>query len=194
MRRSTSLRDPGARRGTLVRPGIGLGGTSWRTPTCAPETKRTARRSIPAAAALIALILALLLRSPVAPLFLLISVGLGFAATLRLGVCVPGHRRRPGAVVQGADPGLPVRGGDRHRLQHPRHARVREEVADGAEPRQAVGAGGGRPDRRRGRGHPGGHLRLADDLGRQLVRADRPGGVRRESSPPSSWASCSSPP
>jgi RND superfamily putative drug exporter len=93
----------------------------------------------PIAAAVIALILALLLRSLVAPIFLLISVGLGFAATLGATALV--------FQEIGGEPGvtfkLPILvylfvvaiGTDYNILVT---ARVREEVAAGRTTRQAV--------------------------------------------------------
>ena len=74
----------------------------------------------PVAGLLIAVILALLLRSLVAPLYLIVAVVLGFFATLGATVIAfqgIGGRARP--VVHAADHPVPVRGRDRHRLQHP---------------------------------------------------------------------------
>ena len=168
MRRSTSLRDLCATRHTRqAGDRVFVGGTSSANAGLRAGNEEDRSTVYPAAAALIALILALLLRSLVAPLFLLISVGLGFAATLKASVFV--------FQDIAGDPGLSFQvpilvylfvvaiGTDYNILVT---ARVREEVADGAEPRQAVEPLVLRPDRRRGRGHPGGHLRLADDLGR----------------------------
>jgi RND superfamily putative drug exporter len=93
----------------------------------------------PIAGAAIALILALLLRSLVAPLFLLVAVGLGFAATLGATALV--------FQEAGGEPGvtfkLPILvylfvvaiGTDYNILLT---ARVREEVADGRSTREAV--------------------------------------------------------
>jgi RND superfamily putative drug exporter len=93
----------------------------------------------PIAAAAIALILALLLRSLVAPMFLLISVGLGFAATLGATALVFQEiGNEPGVTFK-----LPILvylfvvaiGTDYNILVT---ARVREEVADGRSTRDAV--------------------------------------------------------
>ena len=74
----------------------------------------------PVAALVIMLILALLLRSLVAPLYLMAAVGLSFAATLGATVHrLPVHRRRERPDLHAADLHLPVRDGARHRLQHP---------------------------------------------------------------------------
>jgi putative drug exporter of the RND superfamily len=116
-----------------------VGGTSSANADLRAGNDEDRSTVYPAAAALIALILALLLRSVVAPLFLLVSVGLGFAATL-------------GATVFlfqdiAGDPGLSFKvpilvylfvvaiGTDYNILIT---ARVREEVADGADTREAV--------------------------------------------------------
>ena len=74
----------------------------------------------PVAALMIMLILALLLRSLVAPLYLMASVGLGFGATLGATVLVFQHiKGDDGPDLHAADLHLSVRGGARHRLQHP---------------------------------------------------------------------------
>ncbi|WP_242885717.1 MMPL family transporter [Actinomadura litoris] len=94
---------------------------------------------LPVAAVLIALILALLLRSVVAPLYLVVSVLLGFAATLGSAVYVfQGVQGEPGVTFQ-----LPIVlylfvlaiGTDYNILMT---ARLREEAKEGHEPRQAA--------------------------------------------------------
>ena len=73
----------------------------------------------PVAAVVIMLILALLLRSFVAPWYLMASVGLGFGATLGATVLLFQHLDGPGRPdLPAADLHLPVRGRARHRLQH----------------------------------------------------------------------------
>ena len=93
----------------------------------------------PVAALIILVILALLLRSLVAPWYLMISVGLGFAATLGASVLVfQGLAGQPGLVFL-----LPVYmylfvvalGTDYNILMI---ARLREEAKEGMEPRQAA--------------------------------------------------------
>ncbi|QXJ24412.1 MMPL family transporter [Actinomadura graeca] len=94
---------------------------------------------LPVAAVLIALILALLLRSVVAPIYLVISVLLGFAATLGSAVYVfQGAQGEAGVTFQ-----LPIVlylfvlaiGTDYNILMT---ARLREEAKEGNEPRQAA--------------------------------------------------------
>jgi RND superfamily putative drug exporter len=94
---------------------------------------------LPVAAVLIALILALLLRSVVAPIYLVISVLLGFAATLGSAVYVfQGAMGEPGVTFQ-----LPIIlylfvlaiGTDYNILMT---ARLREEAKEGHEPRKAA--------------------------------------------------------
>ncbi|MFI0351516.1 MMPL family transporter [Actinomadura sp. 9N407] len=94
---------------------------------------------LPVAAVLIALILALLLRSIVAPIYLVISVLLGFAATLGSAVYVfQGAMGEPGVTFQ-----LPIIlylfvlaiGTDYNILMT---ARLREEAKEGHEPRKAA--------------------------------------------------------
>jgi RND superfamily putative drug exporter len=96
----------------------------------------------PVAAALIALILALLLRSLVAPIYLVIAVLLNFAATLGATVYVfQGLRDQPGVTFQ-----LPIIlylfvvaiGTDYNILMI---ARLREEAREGNEPRRAAAIG-----------------------------------------------------
>jgi RND superfamily putative drug exporter len=91
------------------------------------------------AAALIGLVLILMLRSIVAPLYMLASVALGFAATLGASVVVfQWLGDEPGLTFQ-----LPLivylfvasMGGDYNILMI---ARVREEIAEGAAPREAA--------------------------------------------------------
>ncbi|MBC6457577.1 MMPL family transporter, partial [Actinomadura sp. HBU206391] len=94
---------------------------------------------LPVAAVLIALILALLLRSVVAPLYLVVAVLLGFAATLGSAVYMfQGIMGEPGVTFQ-----LPIIlylfvlaiGTDYNILMI---ARLREEAKEGNEPRQAA--------------------------------------------------------
>jgi len=97
---------------------------------------------LPAAALLIALILALLLRSVVAPIYLVVAVLLNFAATLGATVYVfQGFLDKPGVTFQ-----LPIIlylfvvaiGTDYNILMI---ARLREEAREGNEPRQAAAIG-----------------------------------------------------
>ena len=101
---------------------------------------------------LILLILALLLRSLVAPFYLMVSVGLGFAATLGATVLVfQGLGGQPGLVFL-----LPIIlylfvvaiGTDYNILMI---ARLREEAARGHDPRQAAALALGTPARRSAR-------------------------------------------
>lgn len=94
---------------------------------------------LPVAAVLIALILALLLRSVVAPLYLVVSVLVGFAATLGSAVYVfQGAAGQPGVIFQ-----LPIIlylfvlaiGTDYNILMT---ARLREEAKEGNDPRRAA--------------------------------------------------------
>lgn len=94
---------------------------------------------LPVAAVLIAIILALLLRSVVAPLYLVVAVLLGFAATLGSAVYVfQGAMGEAGVTFQ-----LPIVlylfvlaiGTDYNILMT---ARLREEAKEGHEPRQAA--------------------------------------------------------
>jgi RND superfamily putative drug exporter len=94
---------------------------------------------LPVAAVLIALILALLLRSVVAPIYLVVAVLLGFAATLGSAVYVfQGAMGEPGVTFQ-----LPIIlylfvlaiGTDYNILMT---ARLREEAKEGNEPRKAA--------------------------------------------------------
>src|SRR5207253_1230487 len=93
----------------------------------------------PVAAILIMIVLALLLRSAVAPWYLMASVGLGFAATLGATVLVFQHLRgEPGLIFM-----LPVimylfvvaLGTDYNILMI---ARLREEAREGRSPREAA--------------------------------------------------------
>jgi RND superfamily putative drug exporter len=97
---------------------------------------------LPVAAVLIALILALLLRSMVAPVYLVIAVLLNFAATLGAAVYLfQGLQGKPGVTFQ-----LPIVlylfvlaiGTDYNILMI---ARLREEARDGQEPREAAAFG-----------------------------------------------------
>jgi putative drug exporter of the RND superfamily len=97
---------------------------------------------LPAAAVLIALILALLLRSLVAPIYLVIAVLLNFAATLGATVYLfQGLQNEPGVTFQ-----LPIIlylfvvaiGTDYNILMI---ARLREEAREGKQPRQAAAIG-----------------------------------------------------
>ena len=143
----------------------------------------------PAAAVIILLILGLLLRSVVAPWYLMASVGLGFGATLGASVLVFQHLRGQAGLVFL----LPVYmylfvvalGTDYNILMI---ARLREQAAEGMD--AAAGRSRRAPARRacdrRGRADPGGHVRLADpgrehdpvpDRIRRVLR-DRAGRVR----------------
>ena len=138
----------------------------------------------PVAAALIALILGLLLRSLVAPLYLLGAVVLGFGATLGASGrrVFQGPRLGAGPDVLAADPPLPVRGGDRHRLQHPDGLPPARGGRGGERPPHR-GRPGGRargPDGRSRRGHSRGHVRVADADRRQPARPDGVRGVDRD--------------
>ncbi|MEV4518281.1 MMPL family transporter [Dactylosporangium sp. NPDC049525] len=97
---------------------------------------------LPVAAALIAIILALLLRSLVAPIYLVVAVLLNFAATLGATVYVfQGFQGKPGVTFQ-----LPIIlylfvvaiGTDYNILMI---ARLREEAREGKEPREAAALG-----------------------------------------------------
>jgi len=97
---------------------------------------------LPVAAVLIALILGLLLRSMVAPVYLVVAVLLGFAATLGASVYVfQGLLDKPGVTFQ-----LPIIlylfvlaiGTDYNILMI---ARLREEAREGREPREAAALG-----------------------------------------------------
>ncbi|GAA3215835.1 MMPL family transporter [Dactylosporangium siamense] len=97
---------------------------------------------LPVAAALIAIILALLLRSLVAPIYLVVAVLLNFAATLGATVYVfQGIQGKPGVTFQ-----LPIIlylfvvaiGTDYNILMI---ARLREEAREGKEPREAAALG-----------------------------------------------------
>jgi len=97
---------------------------------------------LPVAAVLIALILGLLLRSMVAPVYLVVAVLLGFAATLGASVYVfQGLLNKPGVTFQ-----LPIIlylfvlaiGTDYNILMI---ARLREEAREGREPREAAALG-----------------------------------------------------
>jgi len=97
---------------------------------------------LPVAAALIALILALLLRSLIAPIYLVIAVLLNFAATLGATVYLfQGLQNKPGVTFQ-----LPIIlylfvvaiGTDYNILMI---ARLREEAREGKEPREAAAVG-----------------------------------------------------
>ena len=125
----------------------------------------------PVAALVIMLILALLLRSLVAPLYLMAAVGLGFGATLGATALVFQNIKGDAGLMFL----LPIYvylfvvalGTDYNILMI---ARLREEAREGLEPRRRGGGGdqARRPDHRRGRRDPGGHVRLAD-AGRQRV-------------------------
>ena len=119
----------------------------------------------PAAAVIILLILALLLRSVVAPWYLMASVGLGFGATLGASVLVFQHLRGQAGLIFL----LPVYmylfvvalGTDYNILMI---ARLREQAKEGMPPRQAAAMAlpARRAGHRRGRADPGRHVRLAD--------------------------------
>ena len=137
----------------------------------------------PAAAVIILLILGLLLRSVVAPWYLMVSVGLGFGATLGASVLVFQHLRGQAGLVFL----LPVYmylfvvalGTDYNILMI---ARLREQAAEGLEPRQAaaIALPARRAGDRRGRADPGGHVRLADPGGEHDPVPDRVRRVLRD--------------
>ena len=87
---------------------------------------------------------------------------------------LPGPRQPERPVLHPADHDVPVRGGARHRLQHPDGV----APAGGGDRGQDPEGGGGRgaqarrADDRLGRADPGRDLRLADPGGRVHVRAD----------------------
>ncbi len=130
----------------------------------------------PVAALVIFLILALLLRSLVAPVYLMLSVGLGFGATLGAAVLLFQHVQGESGLIFL----LPIYiylfvvalGTDYNILMI---ARLREE-SRGRQELARRGCRGGQArgtDRRRGRSHPRGHVRLAD--ARRQLAADRDG-------------------
>jgi RND superfamily putative drug exporter len=94
----------------------------------------------PVAALIIAVILGLLLRAVIGPLYLLVGVGLGFLATLGILVLI----FQKGAGLSGLDFSIPIVlylfvvaiGTDYNILMT---ARVREELRSGKEPAEAVG-------------------------------------------------------
>ena len=143
----------------------------------------------PIAALLIALVLGLLLRSVIAPLYLLGAVALGFVATLGAGVALfQGLGSEPGLLFI-----LPVLlymfvvaiGTDYNILMT---TRLREEMQEGNDPRTAAESRG-RARRSHGRlrrHHPRRHLRLARTDRHQPARA---AGSRRSRSASSSSAS-----
>ena len=143
----------------------------------------------PTAAIIILLILALLLRSVVAPWYLMASVGLGFGATLGASVLVFQHLRGEArAGVPAAGIHVPVRGGAGHRLQHldDRAAARAGEGGHGPAAGRRERAPARRAGHRRSRADPGGHVRLADpgrehhpvpDRVRRVLR-DRAGRLR----------------
>lgn len=99
---------------------------------------RDYRVVFPLAAVLIGVILVALLRSLVAPLYLLAAVALGYAATLGAAVIVfRGLGGEPGLGVRASADPLPLRRRDRHGLQHPHDGKLREEYQEGLEPRAA---------------------------------------------------------
>ena len=83
---------------------------------------------IPIAIAVIGILLALVMRSLVAPLYLILSVGLSYLAALGLSVILFARcrGRRAGLLPAVPDVHLPARPG--RGLQHPGHVRIREEA------------------------------------------------------------------
>ena len=188
-RRSTTSRGRSATPRTTAAPDgteALVGGTTSIFVDLQDAMNRDYSIVFPVAALIIMLILALLLRSLVAPWYLMASVGLGFAATLGATVIVFQHvMGDAGPDLHAADLHLPVRGRPRHRLQH---LDDRPAPRGGARrPRAAPGRGqdhrARRPDGRRGRRDPRRHLRLADAGGNSLLHVD---GLRARRSASSS--------
>ena len=129
-------------------------------------TNRDLAVIFPVAGVLIVLILAVLLRALLAPIYLVIDGG-GWASRPRWARRATSSRalgpRRP--HLHHADHPVPVRGGDRDRLQHPH-----DRPAPGGGPRRPRPAGGGRT-RHRARRSLGG--RRGRDPGRHIRRAAR---------------------
>jgi RND superfamily putative drug exporter len=116
-----------------------VGGTTWATADLRQATGRDLRVIFPVAGLLIALILALLLRSLVAPIYLMLAVMGGYAASLGAAVFIfQGLGGEPGVLFL-----LPILvylfvvaiGTDYNILMI---ARLREEAAAGNEPRAAA--------------------------------------------------------
>ncbi len=133
----TPTRRPAPRRWSAACP------RSSRTSTRRSTT--TTSTVFPVAAVLIMVILGLLLRSVVAPWYLMASVGLGFGATLGATVLIfqkgAGHR----ADLHAAGDHVPVRGRHRHRLQHPDDRPAARGGPGGPQPREAAGRRCGTP-------------------------------------------------
>jgi RND superfamily putative drug exporter len=116
-----------------------VGGTTSATADLRAATGRDLRVILPVAGVLIALVLALLLRSVVAPLYLMLAVMLGYAASLGAAVLIfQGLGGEPGVLFL-----LPILvylfvvaiGTDYNILMI---ARLREEAAAGSDPRAAA--------------------------------------------------------
>jgi RND superfamily putative drug exporter len=116
-----------------------VGGTTSATADLRAATGRDLRVIFPVAGILIALVLALLLRSVVAPIYLMLAVMLGYAASLGAAVFLfQGLSGEPGVLFL-----LPILvylfvvaiGTDYNILMI---ARLREEAADGNPPREAA--------------------------------------------------------
>ena len=170
-----------------------VGGTTSVFVDFQKAMNRDYRVVFPVAALVIMLILALLLRSLVAPIYLMASVVLGFGATLGAAVLVFQHLGgREGLIFL-----LPIYiylfvvalGTDYNILMI---ARLREEAREGLDSHRAAAeaAQARRPDRRGRRPDPGRHLRVPDarrqrpahrprvlDLLRHLRRRVRDGDV-----------------
>ena len=126
-----------------------LGGTGAVYADVSSSINKDLRLIFPVAAILILLILLVMLRSAVAPLYLLAAVGLEFAGTLGAAVVVFQHAGgQPGVAFT-----LPLVlflfvvaiGTDYNMLMSDR---LREEFASGATPRQAVAAATATPPHR----------------------------------------------
>ncbi len=153
-----------------------VGGTTSVFVDFQKAMNRDYRVVFPVAAVVIMVILALLLRSLVAPIYLMASVVLGFGATLGAAVLVFQHiGGRPGLIFL-----LPIYiylfvvalGTDYNILMI---ARLREEARAGADShaRGCRGPQARRTDRRGRRPDPGGHLRVADARWQRVAHRPR---------------------
>ena len=158
------LRDKAAH-SSIPNAEVLVGGESATLADVRSQLDSDSLRVFPVAVVIVGLILGLLLLSVLAPLNLLVCVGLTFGATLGAVVIVFLFAAGlDGRRLHDPDRALSVRGGHRHRLQHP---------ADRTDPRRVPerpSACRGRPDRhrgqrthgRRGRHHPRVDLRVPD--------------------------------
>jgi RND superfamily putative drug exporter len=156
-----------------------VGGVSSTFADISAANSRDLRVIFPVAGLLIAAILALMLRSLVAPIYLMIAVVLSFFATLGATVLAfQGIGGQGWHLLPAADHPVPLRGRDRHRLQHPddrpatgRGARG-QRPAPGCRPRGRARRSVGR----RGRPHPCRHLRRTHAC---RAGVPHPDGLRR---------------